>query len=336
MRKILSLLLAISTFGLGVTAFSACDGIGGVHEHKLVRYEEKLGNCKETGWTAYEKCEKWGCDYTTYQELPMDPENHDYQDHVCTLCGDVEVYSEGLTYTLRSDGKSYKVKDVGTCTDTEIRLPTKYEGLPVTEVGTKAFAENMTLTSIFFPKTIKTIGKDAFYQCQSLQTVTIPDSVTKIGDSAFANCTSLTSAVIGNGVTSINKSLFSYCTNLTSVVIGDSVTSIETQAFFFCGNLANIALGKNVQTIGEGVFFYCTSLTKITIPASVQRIGKMAFVYCVGLVEVTFENTNGWTAVNVTDETDKVVLSSEDLSNVSTAANYLTNTYCSSHSFVRE
>ena len=335
MRKLLSLLLAISTFGLGMVALSACD-VGGPHEHVLVRYEEKLGNCKETGWTAYEKCTKRGCDYTTYQELPVDPENHEYQGHVCALCGDVEVYSEGLAYTLRSDGKSYKVKDVGTCADVDIRIPTKYEGLPVVEVGTKAFAENAGLTSIFFPKTIKTIGKEAFYQCQNLQTVTIPDSVTKIGDSAFANCTNLTSAVVGNGVTAINKSLFAYCTNLSSVVIGDGVTDIETQAFFLCGNLTDVVLGKSVQNIGEGVFFYCMSLTKITIPASVQTIGKMAFVYCVGLTEVTFENTNGWTAVNVTDETDKVALASEDLLNVSTAANYVVNTYCSNHSLVRK
>ena len=40
---------------------------------------------------------------------------------------------------------------------------------------------------------VTSIGSYAFDDCKSLTSVTIPDSVTSIGDSAFCNCKSLTS-----------------------------------------------------------------------------------------------------------------------------------------------
>ena len=68
----------------------------------------------------------------------------------------------------------------------------------------------------------------------------------------------------------------------------------------------------------------------MVIPNSVTSIGYKAFEYC-NLKSVTFKNTEGWMA----NDNDSYTLSSEDLSNVSTAAKYLENTYLS-YTWTRE
>ena len=59
---------------------------------------------------------------------------HDYQGGVCTRCG-TERASEGLEYSWNSDGTGYTVTGIGTCTDTEIIIPSEYNAKPVTSIG---------------------------------------------------------------------------------------------------------------------------------------------------------------------------------------------------------
>ena len=67
------------------------------------------------------------------------------------------------------------------------------------------------------PSTVTAIGSNAFYNCTSLTSITIPSSVTTIGYAAFSGCTSLTSITIPSSVTLIKTSVFSNCQNLTNI-----------------------------------------------------------------------------------------------------------------------
>ena len=215
-------------------------------------------NCQGGTATCTEQavCEKCNA---KYGELAK----HDYKDGVCTVCG-AERANEELKYSLNSDGTAYTVTGIGTCTDTEIIIPSEYNAKPVTR-----------------------IGSDAFRGCKGLTSITIPDSATSIGDYAFLGCTGLTSVTIGNGVTSIGYCAFYGCTGLTSVTIPDSVTSIGNSAFEGCTGLTSVTIGNGVTSIGYYAFSDCTSLTSISIPNSVMSIDEGALRGCSSLETIT-------------------------------------------------
>lgn len=164
-------------------------------------------------------------------------------------CGD------NLTWTLNTKDSTLVIAGTGEMTnftnaDMNINLPSwygytsyiKYVTIQdgVTSVGSLAFSNCSSLTSINIPNSVTSIGYDAFRNCSSLTSITIPNSVTSIGDYAFVNCCSLTSITIPNSVTSIGYAAFASCSRLTSVTIGSGVTSIGNGAFGACYNIQEV------------------------------------------------------------------------------------------------
>ena len=76
---------------------------------------------------------------------------------------------------------------------------------------------------LVIPDSVTTIGTCAFYNCTSLTSITIPDSVTTIGSSAFYDCDGLTNVTFGENsqLTTIGVWAFHNCDNLTSVTFED-------------------------------------------------------------------------------------------------------------------
>ena len=233
--------------------------------------------------------------------------------------------SEGLSFALNDDGASYAVTGIGTCTDTNVVIPSEYNGLPVTSIGDGAFSDCWRLANITIPNSVTSIGDSALSNCTSLTNITIPNSVTSIGDSALYWCSSLTSVTVdpnnsvyhssGNclietdsktliagcstsvipadgSITSIGDGAFASCRNLTSIVIPDSVTTIGDWAFYWCSSLTSVTIGDYVTSIGDRAFSDCTSLTSVTIPNSVTSIGYAAFSDCTSLTSVTVDPNN--------------------------------------------
>lgn len=91
-------------------------------------------NCHGGTATCTEQatCEKCNAKYGVLAK-------HDYKDNVCVVCG-IHRISEGLEYSWNSDGTGgYTVAGIGTCSDTEIIIPSEYNSKPVTCIASSAF-----------------------------------------------------------------------------------------------------------------------------------------------------------------------------------------------------
>ena len=190
----------------------------------------------------------------------------------------------------------------------------------VTSIGSSAFSDCSSLTTITIPEGVTSIGSSAFSGCSSLTAITIPESVTSIGSSAFYGCSSLTAINIPeeSQLTSIGYSAFYGCSSLTAITIPEGVTSIGELAFVGCSlesiivdadntvydsrngcnaiietssntlitGCAKTVIPESVTSVGDYAFADCTGLTTIILPESVMSIGYGAFSRCSSLTAI--------------------------------------------------
>lgn len=245
---------------------------------------------------------------------------------------------------------------------TTIRLPSG-----ITEIPASTFSDCINLKSITIPESVTKIGDGAFFGCINLNNLTIPDNIKEIEEYAFYNCKKFTSITIPNEVSEIGYNAFGGCDNITSVTapafalssisknslstvvitggeeipaaafygcqtlkevtLPDSIKSIGYEAFYGCTNLKSITLPQNLTAIERTAFYECSALTSITIPDRITSIGKRAFFGCTRLSKVVFQNTSGWGCIEYSWQTEPTTISSSSLSNSTTAAICLTETY---------
>jgi len=237
--------------------------------------------------------------------------------------------SKGLEYSLNSEGKSYSVTGIGTCTDTEIVIPSTYEGLPVTSIGQSAFKNCSSLTEIVIPNGVTSIGWNAFYWCENLTNVNIPEGIAYIGGNAFNACLNLTEVVLPSSLITIEGCVFSG-TKLADIVIPENVEYIGWGAFpntitnievsekngYYSsvdGNLYNknkttlvqyasskteteFIIPDSVTNILPGAFLFCYNLERVVIPNSVTNMEQNTFLkyYSLTIYCEVAEKPNGW------------------------------------------
>lgn len=144
---------------------------------------------------------------------------------------------------------------------------------------------------VIIPKGVIRIGSNAFIDCDSLTSVTIPDGVTDIGEQAFWRCNSLSNITIPSSVKSIGMYAFRDTpwlenkrqerTDHLVIVNHILVDGIKSNG--------NVIIPEDVTSIGDKAF-EAGILESITIPEGVIYIGWMSFAGCENLKEMTILN----------------------------------------------
>ena len=140
-------------------------------------------------------------------------------------------------YDFKYDGLCYKITEEETVS---VTCENDHYDVYFSEAhGTPAYS-NLDQNEIVIPTSVvyegktyrvTSVGSAAFKNCTSLTSITIPEGVMSIGEGAFQYCNRLTSITIPDGVTSIGARAFEYCYGLTSISIPESVTSYGSYVF---------------------------------------------------------------------------------------------------------
>lgn len=156
------------------------------------------------------------------------------------------------------------------CGFSSIKLPDSLKA-----VGSGAFGECASLTSVVVPESVTSIGTYAFTACVSLKEITLPSALSGVlPEGTFRGCTSLASFTVPNGITEIGYGTFEGCSKLSSVTLSENLTKIGRRAFINCLALPFIMIPDGVTEIGAFAFQGCSSLKYVSLPATLTSINS--------------------------------------------------------------
>jgi len=231
---------------------------------------------------------------------------HDYQNRVCSRCGEKQP-SEGLKLQFSETDQGYFLDGLGTCKDSEVVIPSVYEGKPVIGISGDVFQRDKSVTKVYIPDSVYTVDAGAFSGCTNLIEVEggvsyvdgwvvgcdttlasfdLRDDTRGIASSAFSGCLNLTSIELPDCVRSISHCAFEYCRNLQSIDMPEQLYYLGGSAFNQCLKLENLVIPEGVTTIGLRAFGNCRKLTSLVIPEGVTTIQDGAFQYCTNLQSI--------------------------------------------------
>lgn len=191
----------------------------------------------------------------------------------------------------------------------DVVIPDTIDGLKVTTVGSQAFFQANTMTSLTFGTNVTSIQQNAVFQCPALTIVAIPQSVTNIGDGPFVDCKALTtiSLAVSNAFYVVtNGALFnlsqryliqypngvggSYTvsaivTNTGEALIGNSLTSIAVDpANPIYASTNGVLFNKNFTQL---ISYPGAAGGNYTVPNSVSTVVSASFEFSTGVTTVT-------------------------------------------------
>lgn len=142
-----------------------------------------------------------------------------------------------------------------------LRLP---EDLEV--IDYYAFCGTQSITTVIWPKNLKSIGSSAFGYSGLSGTLELPDSVEFIGDGAFRNTGISGTLRLPANLKAIAQTVFVDCIGITGVVTNEVLESVGHSAFGDCTSLTGtITLPESTSFIAAFAFAGCTNLKKLII-----------------------------------------------------------------------
>jgi hypothetical protein len=230
---------------------------------------------------------------------------------------------DGNLYT--KDGKRLLVYCLGK-EETTFTIPDS-----VTEIEYELFKDCDNLLEINTGNGLKNVSYGYFDGCKNLTTLNVGTGVEAIYGLSLNNLTKLENINVSEGnahyktdegilYTKDGTMLVYYPRVRTEshFVIHDGITEIGSYAFSGCSNLREVTFCSDVINVGISSFSNCVSLEVVHLNEGLQYIGEYAFSGCEALTDIVFKDPEGW-------KTGNQLISSDELSNSATAADYLTD-----------
>ena len=268
-----------------------------------VIYEVVSSSCTEYGYSSM-YC--FDCGLNFYDEI-IPPLGHDYVDGNCTVCNITNP--DYFSFNLLNDG-TYEIsaKDINNM-PAVVNIPSEYNGIAVTSIGSYAFEYCTSLTSVTIGNSVTSIGYGAFYGCSNLTSINVDENnsvymsldgniYSKDGKTLYAYAKGNPSDhfIIPDGVTTIANGALSSCNNLMSVTFPPSVTTVQAYAFAWSENLQNVYISdlaswcsidfgtpgdglysSNPLTYAENLYLNNTLITELIIPSGIVEINHTIF-----------------------------------------------------------
>ena len=114
------------------------------------------------------------------------------------------------------------------------------------------------------PDAVTSIGSHAFDNATSLSSVMFGNGLETLGTYAFQNCEELTSADLSNTkIKTLSSNTFSGCKKLRSVNLPETLTTIDNSVFYNCADLEEVIIQYRVTTINNSAFNGVSTSLKI-------------------------------------------------------------------------
>ena len=204
-------------------------------------------------------------------DYPSFIQSSNFSDITLTVNAGELVPTDVSNFTFSQSGSNYRITAYNG-TDTDIVIPSQYNGANVTAIDNNVFL-NSNITSVYIPNTITSVGSNCFQNSLYLTTVNIqPSSSSNLTFSSyvFDGCSSLRSIYIPYNVTTLGSYVFYNCTGLSYVIFAkdSKITNIPYYAFYGCSRLKLIVIPNEVTSIGDrwsDVFYNCTNIEEVHI-----------------------------------------------------------------------
>ena len=200
------------------------------------------------------------------------PLGHDTVNNICRRCN-CTATTKNLEFTVSSSGTRASVSKINYALGAvaDVSVPTEYNGVPVTEINRRVFADNLVMSAITLPASITGIGADAFDGCANLSVVYYAGTIEQ--------WVKITFGTERSNPLYYADSLYVDGKLVETVEISES-TQIKDYAFINYKALTRFAAGENVETIGARAFYGCERLSEVVGLNNIRLVKSEAFEEC--------------------------------------------------------
>jgi hypothetical protein len=152
-------------------------------------------------------------------------------------------------------------------------------------IGLGAFKDDLNITEVVIPNSVKVIGDFAFMNCKNLKRVEINQNDSRlniIGNEAFSG-TGITDIELPDGLNKLGTGAFKYCGELRHIKFSENLNFIPAEVCAVCKKLEHVEIPSNITVIDDGAFSFCNLQNGQdgfcnVIPKDCEFIGDRAFI----------------------------------------------------------